>query len=113
MRRSLIPVLALTLVGASLTGCGLFGGSSSLDDALEVVPSSVDRVIFFDRAAAVERLDLEELDADPSEEELHSYVEGSQELPYFTELDISLVQMLETAPFSAQDVEWEIAAYDG
>ena len=113
MRRSLIPALALTLVGASLTGCGLFGGSSSLDDALEVVPSSVDRVIFFDRAAAVERLDLEELDADPSEEELHSYVEGSQELPYFTELDISLVQMLETAPFSAQDVEWEIAAYEG
>ena len=43
MRRSLIPALALALVGASLTGCGLFGGSSSLDDALEVVPSSVDR----------------------------------------------------------------------
>ena len=113
MRRSLIPVLALTLVGASLTGCGLFGGSSSLDDALEVVPSSVDQVIFFDRAAAVERLGLDELDADPSEEELHSYVEGSRELPYFTTLDSSVVQMLDTAPFSAQDVDWEVTIYEG
>ena len=113
MRRSLIPAVTLALGGASLTGCGLLGGSSSLDDALEVVPSSVDRVIFFDRAAAVERLDIEELEEDPSEEELHSYLEEVRELPYFTELDSSLVQMLETAPFSAQDVEWEVAAYEG
>jgi hypothetical protein len=112
MRRSLVPGLAVVLVVPALTGCGLFGGSSSLDDALEVMPGTASRVIFFDRASAAERLDLEELDADPSDEELESYIDDTQELPYFTELDRSLIQMLETAPFSAQDVEWEVVGYE-
>lgn len=112
MRRSLVPVLSMVLISPALTGCGLFGDSSTLDDALEVVPGTVDQVTFFDRAAAVERLDLEVLDSDPSDEELDAYIDGTQELPYFTELDRSLIQMLETAPFSAQDVEWEVVGYE-
>ncbi len=46
-------------------------------------------------------------------EDLIDSTDDVQELPYFTELDSSLVQMLETAPFSAQDVDWEVSAYEG
>ena len=112
MRRSLVPVLTLALVGTSLTGCGLFGGSSRLDDALEVVPGSSSRVIFFDRAAAIERLDVDEIDADSSEDEIDEYVDAVLELPWSTELDRYLLTMLEDAPFTAQDVDWEVSAYD-
>lgn len=112
MRRSLVPALTLALVGTSLTGCGLFGGSSSLDDALEVVPGSASRVIFFDRAAAIERLDVDEIDADSSEDEIDEYVDAVLELPWSTELDRYLLTMLEDAPFTAQDVEWEVTSYD-
>ncbi|HET9423614.1 MAG TPA: hypothetical protein VFO49_20920 [Nocardioides sp.] len=112
MRRSLVPVLALVLVGGSLTGCGLFGGSSSLDDALEVVPGSASRVIFFDRAAAMERLDVDEIDSDSSDEEIDEYVDAVLELPWSTELDRYLLTMLDDAPFTAQDVDWEVISYD-
>ncbi len=112
MRRSLVPPLVLSLVGTSLTGCGLFGGSSSLDDALEVVPGSATRVIFFDRAAAIERLDVDEIDADSSEHEIDEYVNAVRELPWSSELDSYLLTMLEDAPFTAQDVEWEVTSYD-
>ena len=112
MRRSLVPVLTLVLVGGSLTGCGLFGGSSSLDDALEVVPGSASRVIFFDRAAAMERLDVDDIDADASEEEIDEYIDAVLELPWSTELDRYLITMLDGAPFTAQDIDWEVTSYD-
>ena len=113
MRRPLLlPSLCLALIGSSLTGCGLFGGSSHLEDALEVVPASVSSVRFFDRAAAMERLDVKELDADASDEEIDEYVEASQTFPSYTALDQYLLPMLEHAPFSAQDVDWEVDGSD-
>ncbi len=112
MRRSLVPGLAIVLVGPALTGCGLFGSSSSLDDALEVVPSSASRVIFFDRAAAMERLDVDEIDSDSGEAEIDEYVDAVLELPWSTALDQYLLTMLEDAPFTAQDVDWEVTGYD-
>ncbi|MET0525802.1 MAG: hypothetical protein ABWZ91_13435 [Nocardioides sp.] len=112
MRRSLVPGLSIVLIGPTLTGCGLFGGSSSLDDALEVVPGSASRVIFFDRAEAMERLDVDDIDADSSQDEIDEYVDAVLELPWSTELDRSLLIMLEDAPFTAQDVDWEVTSFD-
>jgi hypothetical protein len=112
MRRFLLPGLPLVLLCASLSGCGLLDGSDSLDDALEVVPASLSEVRFVDRAAMLERLDVEELGSDPSDEELKDYIEASREFPAYTGLDQYLVVMLEDAPFSAQDIDWEVAGYD-
>ena len=112
MRRSRVSLLLLLPVGGSLVGCGLLGGSDGFDDALEVVPASVSEVRFFDREAALERLDVDDLEADPSDEELEEYVEKSREFPAYTALDQYLVPMLESAPFSAQDIVWEVAGYD-
>lgn len=103
----------MVLVATCLTGCGLLGGSSTLDDALEVVPGSADRVTFFDRKAVVERFDLDDVDGDSSDEELEEYVEKAREFPYGTELDRYLFQMVEEAPFSGLDVDWEVTAHEG
>jgi hypothetical protein len=94
MRRGSLLTLPILLIPTSLTGCGIFDGSSSLEDALEVMPGDVDRVTFFDREAAVERVgdDLEQL-------------------PSRTELDRYLSVMLEDAPFSAADIDWEVVGY--
>ena len=94
MRRGPLLTLALVLISTPLTGCGILDGSSSLEDALEVVPGDVDRVTFFDREAAVERVgdDLELL-------------------PFRTELDRYLSVMIEDAPFSAADIDWEVVGY--
>ncbi len=113
MQRGALLALPLLLTASGLTGCGLFDGSSSLVDALEVMPGSMDRVVFFDRAAAVERLDLDDINAESSEEEVDAYLEEARHLPWRTELDLYLPQMLEDAPFSALDVEWEIVGYAG
>lgn len=46
----LLPLaLPVVLLGSSLSGCGLLDGSSSLEDALETLPSGVTRVTFDDR----------------------------------------------------------------
>lgn len=112
MQRVALLALPLGLAATGLTGCGLLGGSSSLEDALEVVPASVSEVRFFDRSATLERLDVEDLDADPSDAELETYLEASRTFPSYTALDQHLVLMLEDAPFSAQDIDWEVAGYD-
>lgn len=113
MPRGALLALPLLLTATSLSGCGLLDGSSHLEDALEVMPASMDRVVFFDRAAAVDRLDLGDIDADSSQEEIDAYLEEARGLPWRTELDLHLVPMLDDAPFTALDVEWEIVGYDG
>jgi hypothetical protein len=112
MRTVAVIALPFALVASSLTGCGLLGGSDSLDDALEVVPASMTEVRFFDREAALDRLDIDDLQADPSDDELEAYVDASREVPTSTALDQYLLPMLADAPFSAQDIEWEITGYD-
>ncbi len=94
MRRGPLLTLALLISSTPLTGCGIFDGSSSLEDALEVVPGDVDRVTFFDREAAVERVG-DDVDL----------------LPFRTELDRYLSVMLDDAPFSAADIDWEVVGY--
>jgi hypothetical protein len=113
MRRASVIALPLSLIATTLTGCGLFGGSSSLDDALEVVPGSVTEVTFFDREAVAERFELDDVDGDSSEAEITEYVEKAQEFPFGTELDTYLFQMLEDASFSALDIDWEVTGYEG
>ena len=112
MRRVAVLALPLALVASSLTGCGLLGDSDTLDDALEVVPASMSEVRFLDREAMVERLDVEALDADPSDEDLEAYVDASTTFPAYTSLDQHLVRMLDGAPFTSQDIEWEVAGFD-
>ena len=112
MQRGALLALPLLLAATGLTGCGLLDGSSSLDDALESMPGTITRVTFFDRAAATERVGLDDLDTDTSDEDFDAYVEKAQDLPWRSELDLHLLQMLEAAPFSAQDVEWEAVGYD-
>ncbi len=113
MQRGALLALPLVLVVTGLSGCGLFDGSSSLDDALESMPAAMDRVVFFDRAAAVDRLGLDDLDSDSTPAEVDAYLEEGRALPWRTELDLHLERMLEDAPFSALDVEWEIVGYAG
>ena len=71
-------------------------------------------MIFFDRAAAVERLGIEELGADPSEEELALLRRGVAGAPLLhRRWTARWSRCSTTAPFSAQDVEWEVTAYEG
>jgi hypothetical protein len=111
MRRGSLLALSLALIAPGLTGCGLFGDSTTLEDALETMPDTATRVTFFDRAAASDRLDLGSLDADSSDDELNTYIDKSLDLPWSTELD-RYVALTLNAPFSALDIEWEAVGYD-
>ena len=53
MRRCAVLALPVVLAASSLTGCGLFDGSSSLEEALETLPAGVTRVTFDERSSAV------------------------------------------------------------
>ncbi len=111
MQRGALLTLPFALVAMMLSGCGLFGDSTSVEDALETMPGTVTRVTFFDRAAASERLGLDELDGDSSDE-TEAYLDEAQALPFRTDLDVYLLQMLDNAPFTALDLEWEVVGYD-
>jgi hypothetical protein len=111
MQRAAVLSLTLVLVAVGLTGCGLFGGSSRLDDALEVVPGSADRVIFVDRAAIAERFEVDDIETGASEDGLEEWVEKSRQFPGFTAL-AQYVQVMQDAPFSDLDIEWEVTAFE-
>jgi hypothetical protein len=111
MQRAAVLAVPLALLMASLTGCGLLGDSSRLDDALEVVPASADRVTFVDRAAIAERFEVDEVETGADESELDEYAQAGLEFPWSTELGPYLLVM-QDAPFSELDIEWEVLASD-
>jgi hypothetical protein len=112
MLRAGVLSVPLVLVATSLSGCGLLGGSSSLDDALEVVPGSAERIAFVDRAAIAERFEVDDVETGDDVTEIEEYVEASLEFPMSTKLSRYLVLMQE-APFSELDIEWEISSFEG
>jgi hypothetical protein len=112
MTRAAVLSLSLALVATSLTGCGLFGGSTTLGDALEVVPASADRVTFVDRVAIAERFEVDDVEPGASEDEIDHYLETGREFPYGTSL-VTYLTVMQDAPFSDLDVEWEVTIGEG
>ena len=112
MLRAAVLSLALALVATSVTGCGLFGGSSTLGDALEVVPASADRVTFVDRVAIAERFEVDDVEPGASESEIDAYLEASREFPAGTAFSRYL-NVMDDAPFTYFDVEWEVTMGEG
>lgn len=66
MRLFLGLALGSLALGATpvLAGCALLGGSSHLEDALDVTPASATSVTFTDRQAVAERLDVRDAGVD-------------------------------------------------
>jgi hypothetical protein len=112
MQRAAVLSLPLALVAASLAGCGLLGDSSRLDDALEVVPATADRVTFVDRAAIAERFEVDDVEPGASEGEIDDYLETAREFPAGTEF-ARYLGVMGDAPFSDLDVEWEVTIGEG
>lgn len=106
-RSALVAAIVVPLAGAGLSGCGLFEGSSRLEEALEYLPADTESVSFVDRVKAAERLGVEDVDADSSEEELEEYVDAMSAAGVQTSLARWVDVMAEDAAFSDFDVEWE------
>jgi hypothetical protein len=107
--------LVAVLVAPALTGCGLLEGSSRVEAALEYLPDDATTVTFLDRATLADRLDLADVDADSSEDEIADYVRAMAEAGGGTELTTYLHPMLDGgAAFTDLDVEWQaVASADG
>lgn len=107
--RTVVPAaLAVTLLTPAFTGCGLLEGSTRLEDALEALPDDASAVTFLDRATLAERLDLADVDADSSEDEIADYASAIAEAGGGTDLTQFLRPMLDGgAAFTSLDVEWQ------
>lgn len=91
-----------------LSGCGLFSGSSDVEEALEYLPADASTVTFVDRAAVMERLDLEDVDGDASSDDMENYLKTlAEDGAALTQLDSYANVMAGDAAFSAFDVLWE------
>jgi hypothetical protein len=111
MRRAPTTLLTAAAVAVSLTGCGLFDGSSRLEDALEYLPADAGDVQFVDRAAVAERFGVD--DVEHGSDELDDYLDAmAEEQPPTTTLGRWITPMQEAA-FSELDVEWEAVSVVG
>ena len=97
-------LLALVLVTGWFAGCALIDRSSPLEEALETLPGSVERVAFVDREAVNERLGIEDA---------RSYDQNADRLPAPTDLDEHFAPSAERMPFTVLDVSWEVLAWEG
>ncbi|HVK29648.1 MAG TPA: hypothetical protein VM575_15000 [Nocardioides sp.] len=104
--RLAVVTTTLSLLATGLAGCGLLDGSSPVEDALEYLPASATTVLFVDRAAMTERLDVDDLSTGASEDELSDLLEAQQEEGYVTVLN-AWMRVMQDAAFSDLDVEWE------
>lgn len=104
--RLAVVTTTLALLATGLTGCGLLDGSSRVEDALEYLPGSATTVLFVDRAAMTERLEVDDLSTGASEDELAELLDAQQEEGYVTLLN-AWVRVMQDAAFSDLDVEWE------
>lgn len=102
----LAVVTSLTLLPTGLAGCGLFEGSSSVEEALEYLPANATTVQFVDRAAMDEREGLEDLATGASKEDLEQWRDAMLDEGYGSQLSPWLHPMQEAA-FSDLDIEWE------
>lgn len=107
--RTMLPAaLAVTLLAPSLSSCGLFEGSTRFEEALEYLPHDASVVMFSDRATLAERLELADVDADSSEDDIVDYGRAIAEAGGGTDLTAYLRPMLEGgAAFTSLDVEWQ------
>ncbi|MDN5746871.1 MAG: hypothetical protein L0H31_17415 [Nocardioidaceae bacterium] len=104
--------VGILLAGTCLvSGCGLLNGSSEVEEALEYLPADASTVTFVSRAAVVERLGLEDVDADTSSTDMENYLTTiAEDGAPLTQLDTYVQVMTDRAAFSALDVQWEAAA---
>lgn len=104
--RLAVVTTTLTVLSTGLAGCGLLDGSSPVEDALEYLPASSTTVLFVDRGAVAERLDVDDLSTGASDDELADLLEAQREEGYGTLLN-AWVRVMQDAAFSDLDVEWE------
>lgn len=109
-RGMVVATLVVPVLTTGLSGCGLLDGGSRLEEALEYLPTRTEAVTFVDRAKAAERLGLDDVDADSSEEELEDYAETMSEAGLSTFLTSRTATMADGAAFTDLDVEWEASA---
>lgn len=108
MQRSLLALVPLALVTPALTSCSLLGGGNHLDDALDLVPDGASQVVFRDRDAIAERLDLDEVDTGASEADLTRYAEAvDQDAAGPDDLTTYLLPM-QDSELSELDVSWSV-----
>lgn len=96
----------MALASTGLSGCGLLDGSSRVQEALEYLPADATTVVFIDRAATAERLDVDDIETGASEDDLDRWSEAVQDEAFNTQLSRSARDMQDAA-FSEFDVEWE------
>ena len=108
--RRCVLVASTALVVPLASGCGLLDGllgGSPLEEALEYAPAGSTVVEFVDRTAIVERLGVDDVDADSGEQDLVRYVTAYDDAAAGTRLLSWVSVMRSEASFSDLDVEWE------
>jgi hypothetical protein len=118
--RTVLVVLGLLVSLAACSdddGGGGGGGpddDSSLAQALTLVPSDARSMTFTDVAATTERLGVDDVTADSSEDEVARYVRTMSDAGAGTPLDLYLGAMLDgDAAFTALDVQWAVSGEVG
>ncbi len=106
-RGTVVATLVVPLLTTGLTGCGLLDGGSRLEEALEYLPADTDSVTFVDRAKAAERLGVDDVDAESSDDDLEEYVDVVSGAGVDTSLTRWTDLMAESAAFTDLDVEWQ------
>ncbi|WP_182526592.1 hypothetical protein [Nocardioides dongkuii] len=119
MRRTAIAALVLS-TACPVTGCSLLSDSSSdsspsspsadLEEALDVVPDTATSVTYVGRAAAAERLEIDDVETGADEEDVDRYLEGLRESMAATTTLTDYLPQMQEAAFSDLDLEWEVSA---